>query len=380
MRQTDPERRAVSARAALEGVWALGGGDPRALERVELAGEEPALPSVFPIGVAASACIGAAGLAASELWRLRAGAGQPVRVAMRNAAVAYRSEHYLRVDGEKVAGPDRARSYFRDASGRWMQLHMGYAHHRNGILRELGCHDDVAEIARAFGGRDAFEFEDTLAARGLPGYALRTRGEWAAHPQAAALAAVPVIEIARFGGCTRVPPPRGRPAARRSAGGRPYPGHRGTGLRPHPSPRTARTCSASIRHTSPRCRCSRWTAAAASAARTSTSATAPTAAPSTPSSRAPTSSCRASAPAGSSALGYAPEAVAERRPGIVYVTLSALERERALGRAARIRQPRADRDRHRRRGERGAGRRRARAPPLPGPRPQRRLPSPRSGR
>ena len=100
-------RRAMSARAALEGVWTLGGGEPQALERIELVGEEPALPSVFPIGVAASACIGAAGLAASELCRLRAGAAQPVRVAMRNAAVAYRSEHYLRVDGGKVAGPDR---------------------------------------------------------------------------------------------------------------------------------------------------------------------------------------------------------------------------------------------------------------------------------
>ena len=191
MRKTDAERQAGSSRAALEGIWSLAGGDRWALGRVELAGAEPALPSVFPIGIAASACIGAAGLAASELWRLRTGAAQPVGSRCANAAIAYRSEHYLRVDGAKVAGPDRARSYFRDTSGRWMQLHMGYAHHRDGILRELGCRDDEAEIARAFARRDAFEFEDTLAARRLPGYALRTRAEWAAHPQAAALAAFP---------------------------------------------------------------------------------------------------------------------------------------------------------------------------------------------
>ena len=322
MRQTDPERRAVSARAALEGVWALGGGDPRALERVELAGEEPALPSVFPIGVAASACIGAAGLAASELWRLRAGAAQPVRLAMRNAAVAYRSEHYLRIDGGRVAGPGRARSYFRDASGRWMQLHMGYAHHRDGILHELGCRDDEAEIARAFGGRDGFEFEDALAARALPGYALRTRAEWATHPQAAALAAVPVIEIARLGDAPAHPLPAGdRPLAgvrvadltRVIAGpvcGRTLAAHGADVLRIHPphlsevpvlamdGGRGKRCAHVDLRDRAGR----RAFDALVEGADVFV---------------------QGFRPGGLAALGYAPEAVAERRPGIVYVTLSA---------------------------------------------------------
>ena len=95
--QTD--RRAVPMRDALEWLWSLSVCDRRALDRIELTGAEPALPSVFPIGTAASACIGAAGLAASELWRLRTGDAQPVRVAMRDAAIAYRSERYLRIDG-----------------------------------------------------------------------------------------------------------------------------------------------------------------------------------------------------------------------------------------------------------------------------------------
>lgn len=209
-----PEQQTVSARTALERLWSLADCDRQALERIALTGEEPALPSVFPVGTAASACIGAAGVAASELWRLRTGTAQPVRVAMRHAAVAYRSEHSLRIDGAPVAGPDRARSYFRDASGRWMQLHMGYAHHRDGILRALGCRDDVSEIARAFSRRNAFEVEDTLAAQGLPGYALRTRREWAAHPQAAVLSAVPVLEITRLGDAAPHPLPTGeRPLA-----------------------------------------------------------------------------------------------------------------------------------------------------------------------
>ncbi len=319
---TGIERRAVSAREALEGIWSLADGDPAALGRIELVGDEPALPSVFPIGIAASASIGAAGLAASELWRLRTSEAQPVRVAMRDAAVAYRSEHYLRVDGTKVAGPHRTRSYFRDESGRWMQLHMGYAHHRDGILRELGCRDDESEIARALSRRDAFELEDALAARGLPGYALRTRAEWAGHPQSAALAAVPVIEIARLGDAPPRPLPAGdRPLAgvrvadltRVIAGpvsGRTLAAHGADVLRIHPPQlseipvlaidggRGKRCAHVDLRSSDDR------RAFDALIARADVFV-------------------QGFRPGGVSSLGYSPEAVAERRPGIVYVTLSA---------------------------------------------------------
>ena len=317
-----PEQQTVSARAALERLWSLAGCDRQALERIELAGKEPALPTVFPVGVASSACIGAAGLAASELWRLRTGAAQPVRTEMRHAAIAYRSEHYLRVDGAPVAGPDRARSYFRDASGRWMQLHMGYAHHRDGILRALGCRDDVSEIARAFSRRDAFEVEDTLAAKGLPGYALRTREEWAAHPQAAALSGVPVLEIVRIGDAVPRPFPRGdRPLdgvrvadlTRVIAGpvcGRTLAAHGADVLRIHPphlsevpvlamdGGRGKRCAHVDLRDPADR----RAFDALVEDADVFV---------------------QGFRPGGLASLGYAPEAVAERRPGIVYVTLSA---------------------------------------------------------
>ena len=319
---THPDRRTVSARTALERLWSLADCDPGALERIELAGEEPALPTVFPVGTAASACIGAAGLAASELWRLSTGAVQPVRVAMRHAAIAYRSERYLRIDGAPVEGPHRAQSYFRDASGRWMQLHMAYAHHREGILRELGCVDDDDAIASTFARTGAFELEDTLAARGLPGYALRTPGEWAAHPQAAALATVPVLEIERLGAAAPRPLPAGeRPLAgvrvadltRVIAGpicGRTLAAHGADVLRIHPphlpempvlamdGGRGKRCAHVDLRNAGDR----RAFDALIEGADVFV---------------------QGFRPGGVASLGYAPEAVAERRPGIVYVTLSA---------------------------------------------------------
>ena len=313
---------AVTALTALERVWSLADLDREALERIELTGEEPVLPSVFPIGTAANACIGAAGLAASELWRLRTGAAQPVRVAMRDAAVAYRSERYLRIDGAPVEGPHRAQSYFRDASGRWMQLHMAYPHHREGILRELGCRDDDGEIARTFARRDAFEVEDALAARGLPGYAQRTREEWDAHPQSDALATVPVLEFERLGDAAPRPLPAGeRPLAgvrvadltRVIAGpicGRTLAAHGADVLRIHPphlpempvlamdGGRGKRCAHADLRDAGDR----RAFDALIEGADVLV---------------------QGFRPGGLASLGYGPEAVAERRPGIVYVTLSA---------------------------------------------------------
>ena len=317
-----PDRRSVSARAALERLWSLADCDPGALERIELTGEEPALPSVFPIGTAANACIGAAGLAASELWRLRTGVAQPVRVAMRSAAVAYRSERYLRIDGAPVEGPHRAQSYFRDASGRWTQLHMAYPHHREGILHELGCADEDEEIARTFARRDAFEVEDALAARGLPGYALRTREEWGAHPQAAAIATVPVLAIERLGDAAPRPLPAGdRPLAgvrvadltRVIAGpicGRTLAAHGADVLRVHPPHLPEMPALAMDGGRGKRCAHVDLRDAGDRRAFDALIEDVDV-------------FVQGFRPGGVASLGYGPEAVAERRPGIVYVTLSA---------------------------------------------------------
>ena len=319
---TRTDRRPASARTELERLWSLADADRQALERVDLTGEEPVLPSVFPIGTAASACIGAAGLAASELWRLRTGTAQSVRVAMRNAGIAYRSERYLRIDEAPVDGPHRAQSYFRDASGRWMQLHMAYPHHREGILRVLGCPDDEGAIARTFARKDAFELEDALAAQGLPGYALRTREEWGAHPQASALASVPVIAIERLGDAAPRPLP---------AGERPFSGVRVADLtRVIAGPIGTRTLAAHgadvLRIHPPHLpempvlaidggrgkRCAHVDLRSSRDRRDLDALIEGT-----------DVFVQGFRPGGLASLGYAPEAVAARRPGVVYVTLSA---------------------------------------------------------
>src|SRR5689334_426326 len=84
----------------LAGLWRTAGLDDAALHDIGFTGAEPVLPSSFAVGTAAQATVGAAALAAAELWRLRCGRRQRVTVDMRAAAIEFRSERYLRVDGK----------------------------------------------------------------------------------------------------------------------------------------------------------------------------------------------------------------------------------------------------------------------------------------
>src|SRR5262245_60936440 len=110
--------------AALAGLWAMGGGEPSALARVTLRGDDPVLPTDFRIGTAASAAIAAGALAADELRRRRTGRGQQVSVDMRAAVAASRSERYRRGDGQPP--PDVRGAifgFYRTGDERWVQIH-----------------------------------------------------------------------------------------------------------------------------------------------------------------------------------------------------------------------------------------------------------------
>jgi hypothetical protein len=154
----------TAASAALEELWQHAGGDPSVLEHVTLTGDDPILPTDFKIGTAASALIAATALAAGELWSQRTGRRQSVAVALRAAVAAFRSERYLRVNGE--APPDLRGDvfgFYRAGDGRWIQLHGALPHHRDGIVGFLGCASTRQAASRAVEKWNAAELEDALA-------------------------------------------------------------------------------------------------------------------------------------------------------------------------------------------------------------------------
>jgi hypothetical protein len=115
---------------SLEHLWKTAGCSAEALERISIEGSDPVLPSIFKIGEAAAATIGATALAAAELWRLRTGRTQRVCVDTRAGAIAFRSEQHLRIDG---APPpplwDDIAGFHATGDDRWVQLHTNFPHH-----------------------------------------------------------------------------------------------------------------------------------------------------------------------------------------------------------------------------------------------------------
>jgi crotonobetainyl-CoA:carnitine CoA-transferase CaiB-like acyl-CoA transferase len=195
---TSPPSPRATPRQALEALWQACAGDPECLSAVQLQGREPVLPSSFAVGTAAQASIAAAALAAREIGRVRGGPAQTVTVDMRHAAVEFRSERYLRVNGEPPPDPwDRIAGLYRTRDG-WVRLHTNFPHHRDGMLQLLGCAYDKAAVAAALQGWNAVALETAAAEAGLCATALRSFEQWDAHPQAQAVASLPVLTLQRL--------------------------------------------------------------------------------------------------------------------------------------------------------------------------------------
>ena len=195
----------------LADLWSAAAGEPAALERVTLTGAEPVLPSSFRVGAAAQTSIAAAALAAAEIWRQRTGRAQAVSVDMRAAAIEFRSERHMRLAG-KPPGPtwDKIAGVYRTGDGRTVRLHTNFPHHRDGMLKLLGCAYEREAVQAALAKWEGEKFETAAADAKLVATMMRSPAEWAAHPQGSAVAQLPLLEITRIGEApARALPPAG---------------------------------------------------------------------------------------------------------------------------------------------------------------------------
>ena len=189
----------MNANEALAAVWRLGQMPPEALGHAILSGADPVLPSSFAVGTAAQVPIAAAALAACELGHARGQVRQEVRVDMLHAALE--CVGWFSVDGRVPEIWDKFSGLYRCADG-WVRVHANFAHHRDGALRLLGLAPEGAQRAdaeRALLRWRALEFEQAAADRGLVVAALRRFDEWEQHPQGVAIAAQPLMSFERIG-------------------------------------------------------------------------------------------------------------------------------------------------------------------------------------
>src|ERR1700716_2910525 len=190
-----------------------GWADGQAADVVFTGGADPVLPTPFCISAAGAATLAASGLAATELWQVGTGRRQRVTVDLRQATAALRSGLYLQLAGTDVSSErNTVMGVYPTRDGRWSYLHSNFPNHRAAALSVLGVPEDREAVARAVAIWNAADLEEAIiAAKGAGGMA-RTQAEWARHPQAAAVAALPLMEIVRIGDSAPEPlPPGDRP-------------------------------------------------------------------------------------------------------------------------------------------------------------------------
>lgn len=206
----------MSAPAAiLAALWRSLDLPPDALARVRLTGPEPVLPSSFRVDTLAQVTIAAVAAAAALTWCRRGGSEQEIQVDSRAAAAEFRSEHMVAIEGAETRDPwDPIAGAYRTGDGRWVRLHTNFAHHRDGVLKILGCDNDRGSVQAALLKWQADAFESTATEAGMVVAALRSFAEWDAHPHAPVIAAQKLIGITRTGDAPAEPlPEAARPLA-----------------------------------------------------------------------------------------------------------------------------------------------------------------------
>lgn len=181
--------------------------------QLTVGGAPGGLPSALPAGDAAVACVATALTAAAGLAQQRSGRAVTVHVDAAHVAAAVRSEAYLRLDGRSLgSGFDPLSRFWRTADG-WVRTHANYPWHRDALHRALGTSEHPEAVAAAIAGRTAAEVEAGVVGSGGVAAAVRTPSQWRGHPQGIAVTGQPLIGSASFRGA----PPRHPAAAPRPA-------------------------------------------------------------------------------------------------------------------------------------------------------------------
>ena len=185
------------------------------VKQVEIDGADPMFPARYRVVAPGAAAMAATGLAAAELWALRTGRRQTVRLSKYAAAAALRSSRYLKINGERPAeAGDRITGFYQLRDGRWMYLHCNFFNLRARNLGVLGVPEQRDEVVKAVAQWDGHELEEAIFAAGGCCSFVRSEEEWAQVPQSRAAASLPLLDIVRIGDAPPEPLPQGdRPLA-----------------------------------------------------------------------------------------------------------------------------------------------------------------------
>lgn len=180
--------------------------------QARIVGRDPVFSTSFRMIDFGAAAIAATGLQAARLYEQRTGVHQEVTVDIDAAAAAMRSFRYIQeVPPAPPAPPRIASAFYETRDGRWIFIHRAFPHHlaRELVVLGLEAADDETAIVRAVKGWDGEALETAIMDAGACAALVRTNEEWAAHPQGRAVAGLPLFRITKIGESDPIPAGRG---------------------------------------------------------------------------------------------------------------------------------------------------------------------------
>ncbi len=175
---------------------------------LEVTGDPGRLPSHLAVEDTAIACAGAALLAAAALAAQRehdggrrpGGTGpQTARLDRGQLAAAVRSEAYLRVNGKRGGSGFAPLSVFWRAADGWVRTHGNYPWHADALRRALGVPDAPEAVAAAIAGLRAGAVEDLVTGAGGIAAEVRRAQDWLASPPGQSVTAMRLVEGTQLG-------------------------------------------------------------------------------------------------------------------------------------------------------------------------------------
>jgi len=199
-------------RADFEAITRAAGVEPTTSDVRFVGDGDPIYPSPLRLAAGTASILGNIAGVVDDIRYRQTGRRQSAEINLGQAAVGISSMWVLKVDGQNAleSMPDSVapgQGIYPTRDGRLLYLMSGFPHIAERTLEALGCtYDNTAEFVAS---RDADEMEARLSAAQLPGVVVRTPEEWNAHPQGKLLADSPAVIIERIGDAPPRPIPGG---------------------------------------------------------------------------------------------------------------------------------------------------------------------------